>query len=254
MKILFLLIIWFIPLLANSCFGAEMRIRVPEGNTYPPFFINDQNGRWTGLSIELVEALLQEAGHTPIYVPLPFNRGLKEIQAGKIDIMLNMSIAPERRSFMYFIGPQLDETILLVTRTEKNFLITSLDDLAKLPNGIGVERGKLYSGPFEKKRTEDKAFSHRLEEVTDIDRNEKKLNAGYISGFLGYGYHLIYQKRTNPLYKKFTIQPLVIGRDWVYFGFSKKSISEKQLRQLQNAYDRLNRRGILAAIRQKYRR
>lgn len=253
LKRLALLVVGFIFLYGGTGSCNEITIRVPDRNTYHPFFIQSQNGKWGGLSIELAEALLQESGHTPVYEPRPFIRGLKSVQQGKIDMMLNMTITEERRQFMHFIGPQLDESVFLVVLKDSNFLITSLDDLKKLPQPIGVERGKVYAKDFEKKRAEDEAFKNHLDEVTEIDKNESKLAAGRISGFLGFGYNVFYQIKTNPLYKDFTVHPFTISQDWVYFGFSKKSVSKERLREFQEAYDRANKKRVFEKIRKRYR-
>lgn len=247
------LVVGIIFLYGNTGVCAEITIRVPDNNTYHPFFIQSQDGKWGGLSIELVEALLQESGHTPVYMPRPFIRGLKSVQQGKIDMMLNMTITDERKQFMHFIGPQLDETVFLVIQKKSNFPITSLDDLKKLPKPIGVERGKVYARDFEKKRAEDETFKNQLDEVTEIDRNEEKLAAGRISGFLGYGYNVFYQIKTNPLYKEFTVHPFTVSQDWVYFGFSKKSVSKERLHEFQQAYDRTSQKGVFEKIKKRYR-
>lgn len=252
MKRLTLLVVGFVLMSWNTGFCAEVIVRVPDKNTYPPFFIQDQNGQWGGLSIELVEALLNETEFTPLYKPLPFARGLKSMQQGKIDIMLNMTITKERQEFMHFLGPQLDESIFLVVQKGSNFSITQLDDLKKLPKPIGVERGKVYADAFETKRATDKDFRRRLEEVTEVDRNEKKLRANRISGFLGYGYNVFYQIRTNPLYKNFSVHPFLINQNWVYFGFSKKTVSKEQLQMFQQAFNKASKKDVFKAIRLKY--
>jgi len=239
-------------LMVNTGFCDEVTIRVPEGNTYPPFFMQDEKGKWGGLSIELVEALLKEAGYTPNYKPLPFARAITYMQEGKIDMMLNMTITDERKAFINFIGPQLDETVVLVIRKDSDFTITSLDDLKKLPKPIGVERGRVYGKAFEEKRAADDALKSRLSEVTEVDSNEKLLESGRISGFLGYGYNTFYQIKTNPLYKNFKAHPFVISQDWVYFGFSKKSVPADRLQKFQEAYDSAKQKGVFEAIRQKY--
>ena len=122
-----------------------------------------------------------------------------------------------------------------------------------MPKPVGVERGKVYAKDFEKKRAEDEVFKNHLDEVTEIDTNERKLAAGRISGFLGYGYNVFYQITTNPLYKDFTVHPFTISQDWVYFGFSKISVSKERLRELQEAYERANQKGVFEKIRRKYR-
>lgn len=240
-------------LLAHSCFGAEISVRVPESNVYTPFFLQDHNSKWKGLSIELVEALLREAGHTPEYVPLPVARGLQNLRYGYTDMMLNMTVTEERKEYVHFIGPQLDETILLVIKKDSNFSIASLNDLKKLPRKIGIERGKVYSANFEEKRATDEEFEKILEMVSEVDLNEKKLEAGRISGFLGFGYNIFYQIKTNPLYRDFKVHPFIINRDYVYFGFSKKSFSDKQLSLFQEAYERAVEDGEFEKIQNRYR-
>ena len=252
MKKIALLIIMMVLLVVSTGFSKEIIVRVSEGNTYPPFFIQDENGKWGGLSIELVEALLKEAGYSPHYKPLPFARALNSMQKGTIDMMLNMSITEKRKAFMNFIGPQLDETVVLVVRKNSNFNITSLDDLKKLPKAIGIERGRVYGKVFEKKRTTDEAFKHKLKIVTEVDTNEKLLAAGRISAFPGYAYNTFYQLKTNPLYKNFKTHPFIISQDWIYFGFSKKSVPADQLQKFQDAYDSARKKGVFESIRQKY--
>ncbi len=53
----------------------ELTVRTSE-NPYPPFFTKDGNGEHAGLSVELVETLLNEAECKPVYKPLPFKRAL----------------------------------------------------------------------------------------------------------------------------------------------------------------------------------
>ena len=172
-KIAILAIMIFV--FAGNAFPCELKVRVPMGNAYPPFFEQDQNGRWSGLSIEIAEALLKEAGCQPVYKSLPFPRSLDYLKKGKIDMMLNLTATDERKAFTHFIGPQLDETVVLVIRKDSTFNIGSLDDFKKLPKSIGVERGKVYGNAFEKKRSTDAAFREKLEEVTEVDLLESML-------------------------------------------------------------------------------
>jgi ABC-type amino acid transport substrate-binding protein len=248
----FLLILLTILVLSGTAAACELRIRVPEDNSYAPFYIRDNSGSWRGLSIELTETLLSETGCVPVYVPLPFSRGIQSLKTGDIDLMPNMSITEERREFISFIGPQLDETVLLVTRSDMPLSVASLDDFKKLPMPIGIDRHKVYGDAFERKRRSDPDFSSRLEVADDVDFNAKKLALGRLSGFLGFGYNVMHQIRTNPLFRDFTINPFTVNQDWVYFGLSKKSVSPELLAGLQIAYERTKREGRFETIRRKY--
>jgi len=234
-------------------FPCELVVRVPMGNTYLPFFEQNQNGKWSGLSIEIAQALLMEAGCKPIYKPLPFPRALKDLKKGKIHLMLNLTATDERREFTHFIGPQLDETVVLVIRKDSTASISSLGDLKKLPKSIGVERGKVYGKAFEEMRSTDEEFREKLEEVTEVNLLELMLEKGRISGFLGYGYNVFYRLKTDPSYVNFTVHPHPINQDWVHFGFSKNSVPSDKLRYLQEAYERLHKNGTFEEIKQRYR-
>lgn len=251
-KSFFLLLTLLFLTLAETCLSCEIRIRVPEDNFYDPFYVQDASGKWRGLSIDLIEALLKEAGCTPVFVALPFARALYYLQQGEIDMMSLMTVTEERKAYLHFIGPQLDETVLLVTRKDTDYTIATLDDLKKLPLSVGVERGKVYGKAFEEKRAAEPAFRARLEEVSEVDNNVKKLAIGRISGFLGFGYNVMHQLQINPLYKDFAIHPFVIHRDWVYFGFSKISMPPERLERMQKAFEKATKKGIFEVIRKKY--
>lgn len=233
-------------------FSQEISVRVPVGNTYPPFFNLDKNGAWQGLSIELAEVLLAEAGLKAVYKPLPFPRALAYLREGQLDMMLNLTVTEERNEFSYFIGPQLDEVVVLVVKRESDLEIASLDDFKKLPKPVGVERGKIYGNIFEEKRRTDHSFAGCLDEVTEINLNEIKLEKDRLSAFLGYGYNTYYRIKTDPLYRNFKIHPFIVNEDWVFFGFSKKSISEETLSTLQSAYDSATQKGLFENVRQQY--
>ena len=232
-------------------FACELTVRVTE-QSYPPFFMKDKSGKWSGLSIELVEALLQEAGCKATYKPLPFKRALMYLKQGKTDMMLNLTATEERKFFIHFIGPQLDETVILVVRKDSNFSLAGLDDIKKLSKPVGVESGKLYGMAFEEKRATDEAFGKNIDIVNDLATNERKLEKNHLSGFLGYGYNVFYRFKTEPLYQNFTVHPLKIHQDWVHFGFSQKSVSADMLQQLQEAYDRAKQKGVFDKIKQAY--
>lgn len=237
---------------ASAASGRDISLRVPTGNTYPPFFMQDNEGIWGGISIELAHELLDEAGMKPSYKPLPFPRALKYLEEGKLDMMLNLTVTKEREEYIHFIGPQLDETVVLVVKKDTKLPISCLDDFKNLPHPIGIERGKVYGPIFENKRKTDESFCRILDKVTDVSSNEKKLISDRLSGYLGYGYNTYYRLKNNPSYNQLKIHPFVINQSWVYFGFSKKSVSNETLTILKSAYKRASAKGRFERIRQRY--
>jgi ABC-type amino acid transport substrate-binding protein len=246
-----LAVLVFVLFTLGAAISGEISVRVPMDG-YPPFFKKTETGQWTGLSIDLAEALLTEAGYRAVYTPLPFRRALKHLENGSLDMMLNLTITDERAAYINFIGPQLDETVVLVVPKNADFSIESLEDIKKLSQPIGVEIGKVYGETFERKRASDKAFADKFTAVRQVESMEKMLASGHTSGFLGYGYYIFHRFNTNPDYKNFKVHPFIFRQDWVHFGFSKASVSRDTLKQLEGAYQRLEQSGTLAEIRKRY--
>jgi len=232
--------------------SCELAVRVPGAGEYPPFFTRDKNGDWAGLSIELTEALLNEADCIPKYKPLPFKRGLSYMKQGKIDMMLNLSITPERGEYINFIGPQLDETVVMVVLKEDMTPLSNLDEVVNLPKPVGIEIGKFYGKDFHEKFDMNKVFASKIVTAADINLNENMLLAGRLYAFLGYGYHVYHRFITDPRYEKFAIHPFVVNQDWVYFGFSKKSVPWYQLEKIEAAFESAEKKGVFQIIRKKY--
>lgn len=239
-------------LISTTCLSRELTIRVTD-DAYAPYFFKHENNAYHGLSIELARALLDEANFRFCFVPMPFSRSLKYMKVGKIDMMLNLTITEERAGYIHFIGPQLDETVMMVIPKDLPVAINSLDDIKMFEKPIGIERGKVYGPAFEEKRRTDPGFEKMIEVVNALEINETKLAKGRITGFLGYGYSISHRLKTNPSYKNFSVHPYVFHRSWVYFGFSKKSVSKGMLQELQGAYDRIDKKQVLGKIRNRYR-
>ncbi len=242
-------------LLTGLCsgFSEELIVRVPDNNEYPPFFSIDRKGKRSGLSIELAEVLLKGAGYKPKYQSLPFARGLWYLESGEVHLMLNLSIKKERAEYINFIGPQLDETVVLVVLKGSNHKIKTIDDFKRLNKPIGIVRKKYYGKAFEEKYNNDDYFKGNIELVTDIVTNERKLMFKRLSGFLGYGYNIYYRFKTSPIYKNFEVHKMIIKQDWIYYGFSKKSVSKEMLKKLQKSYDKASKNGSFERIKKRYR-
>lgn len=231
---------------------ADCTLRVRVSN-FPPQYQQNDDGTWRGMSIEFAETLLAEAGCTPIYLVTPWERSFELLKSGGLDLMLNLSITPEREQYLYFIGPQRDESIMLVVRRDADFQIDALDDLKKLPRGIGFESGSFYGKAFAAKFASDPAFAAKFETVPRAELNIHKLSHNRISAFLGDAYSVAYRIREDELYKDAKLLPYPINQDWVYFGFSKQSVSAELLAKLRSAFDKAQQQGKFEAILQRYR-
>ena len=239
-------------LLLPSTLAAECSLRV-RASDYAPQYYKDSEGNWHGMAIELASLLLSTAGCKAEFEDIPWARSLLMIETGELDMLLNVSKVPAREKDMYFIGPQRDETMILIVKKGSKHTINSLDDITNLPNGIGIERGNFYGDKFSEKLKADKNFASKVSDVTSSVQNYQKLKLGRVDGFVTDRYNYSYRIGTNDTYQDFAVHPFVIHRNDVYFAFSKKSVSQEIINRLKQAYYRLASEGEFEKIMLKYR-
>jgi polar amino acid transport system substrate-binding protein len=243
------LVILFV--LTSQAFS-ECRLRVRVAHSIPQYS-QDINGNWQGLGIELIEVLLNEAKCKPDYVVYPWKRSLTQLREGKVDMMVNLSITSERKEYLWFIGPQRDETIVLMVNKNSDFKIDSLDDIKALNKKIGVENGAFYGEEFDNKYKTDPAFASLIVQAVNTDMLINMLEVNRIIGFFEDRYSSAYKMKTLAQYKDVKTHSFLVNQGLVYFGFSKKSVSVKLLARLQKAYERASAAGRFEAVIEGYR-
>jgi polar amino acid transport system substrate-binding protein len=215
---------------AETC---VLKVRV---TNIPPLYFQNKTGEWTGLTVDLAKVLLNEAGCKGNFEAIPWERSLKLMKIGKLDMMMNLSITEKRKEFIHFIGPQIYETVQLVLREEIDIDIQSLDDIKKVPGKIGYQSRTFYGKAFEEKLRTDPVFKSKFEILFSDQLNLRKLSMGRIVGTLGQNYGGVSAKREFREGNGYKIHPFIIHQNWVYFGFSKKSVSNEMLDRLEKAY------------------
>ncbi len=70
---------------------------------YPPFYVADAAGNWTGWEVEIVNAICAEAKFECELVPIPWDGLIPALTTKKIDAIMNsMSITDERKKTIDF--------------------------------------------------------------------------------------------------------------------------------------------------------
>jgi ABC-type amino acid transport substrate-binding protein len=219
----------------------------------PPLYFQNEQGKWTGLTVDLAKVLLKEAGCKSDFEAIPWARSLELMRTGGLDMMMNLSMTEERRKFIHFIGPQMDETVQLFLREDIDVDIQSLDDLKKISSGIGYQRGTFYGKVFDEKLRTDPAFKAKLDISHSDELNLKKLESGRIVGVIGHTYAGVSTRKEFYKGNGYKIHPFIIHSNWVYFGFSKKTVSKELLAKLQKAYDKAKSEGKFEKVIESYK-
>lgn len=236
-------------LLSNICLGCELSVRVVD---FPPLSFQDQSGQWAGLDIELSEALLNEAGCQANYKELPFRRALLQLREGRLDMAMNLYPTPKRNQFLRFIGPARIETIAMMVRQESNVNLRSLEDLKKLSKQVGIQIGSYNGLEFETLYNKDTVFRRTFRGLANNKQNVQLLKHNQLFGFFTDFYDAKHQLQTNPNYGDLKIHPFIIGENFVYFGFSQKSVSAELFERLRRAFNSAKEKGRFKKIISSY--
>lgn len=106
----------FGPALAAPACDRPLRMAVEQR---PPYLYMTPDGQMQGSDIELVRAILQQAGCTLELLPeLPRRRRYTMFVAGEIDILPSASLTAERREIAWFTAPYFTEAVALFALPE----------------------------------------------------------------------------------------------------------------------------------------
>lgn len=244
--IIFLLLI----IITTTCYTqTEIIFRVTE---HPPYYYLE-DGVWSGISIELANTLLKEAGFSIIYKNLPWKRALFNLKKGEIDFMTNLSITDDRKKFIHYIGPQMYETMILVLSKDSNLIINNFEDIKKIPGKLGIQLGVYYGEEFHNRMETDSELKKKFIIVATGDSLVKLVHAKRLVGFISSGHEFYYNQKLYDDFKNLKDHNFIIHKSPIYFGFSKESYSEGQIIEIQEAYNRVVKRGGFKIIIDKYK-
>ncbi len=219
---------------------------------FPPFAMKDQHGHWSGIDIDYTKVLLDESNCNYTFVELPWGRGMELLKMGKIDMMLNVTKTQQRAPYMHFVGPQRMENLLLVSKKDAFPLITKWDQMKTLQVNLMRQRGTFIGHRFEQLLGENLELNKRLIYLTDNVVNIDMIRKGRALGFFAEKAYLKHEFDKNPDYSILQVHPIVINRNPVYYAFSKKSVSAKQLQIITKSYQRLAEQNKIQAVEGQY--
>ncbi len=242
LKHLFVFALFLFSTHALSC---ELVVRVED---YAAQSHRDENKQWQGIDIELTKALLNQAGCSYRFVPVPWGRALKMLEVGELDVMLSVSKTTERTKFAHFIGPQRIEKIKIVSKANPAVVVSSFKDILKIPLPLGIQEGAYYGESF---NTFTKTLTPADRYFFKVPNNDTKLSLlikNRIFGFLEEQLNIEYEIRHELTPKDVFVHPIIVNLAPVYFAFSKESVSNNQLKAIERAFNHLTFSGVFEQI------
>ena len=131
-----------IMLLSSSAMAAEKTKVGFAPEPYPPFWVPDAQGKWTGWEVEFIDAVCAEAKLDCELVPVAWEGIIPALLGGKIDVIMNsMRINDERRKVIDFSDSYYDmPTSVVAAKADK--IGVSPEDMSGKIIGVQVSSGQ----------------------------------------------------------------------------------------------------------------
>ncbi len=213
----------------------------------------EEQGKFTGLDLDMATAILTRMGCTFTFVNRPWKRLLAEISSGNLHLTGGASRTAEREEFGYFSTPYRTESAVMMVRKEDASGyggISSLKDLIGKNFTLGVTRGYYYGEDYAALEN-DAGFKARLADAGDDATNYKKLAAKRLDGFLADPFSAAAGLKKEGLGGRF-ISHMTVYSDDIYFLISKASTSPEFVAAFDQALAELKASGEYQAIVDKY--
>ena len=145
-KILLLLLIIFA---VSGCGGESQEAKsakhvktiiVGIDDEYAPMGFRNERGEIIGFDIDLAKEAAKRMGVQFEFLPIDWNNKENELESGRIDIIWNgLDITPERKEYILYSKPYMDNRQILLVKKDNNQGIRSESDLAG--KRVGTQNG-----------------------------------------------------------------------------------------------------------------
>ncbi|MBC3880069.1 transporter substrate-binding domain-containing protein [Undibacterium sp. LX40W] len=213
----------------------------------PPYNYLD-NGKFTGYSTEILEAMLKEADIPANFTLLPWGRAYLSSSSEPNTLLYTTTRTPEREAFFEWIGPIGPRKMMLFKLAERTDIhIKSKEDLKKYRVGIVRDTSAI-------KLVVDRGLFSRsqIDEAPSTTSNMKKLFFKRIDIILATNGGATYELSKLP-YKLKDIEPIyTLDEEYLfYFAINRKS-DAAVITKLKHAFEKVKSSGLMDALRKKY--
>jgi polar amino acid transport system substrate-binding protein len=206
-------------LLLLSSQAAEPRAIIAVTEAWPPFRINEEKTRWgfSGIDVDILEAMEQELGVRVKLERHPFARCLEMLKSGQADLFTGLARSDERAAYVTYVpSPYFTVGPVFYTKKGKGALIKEYGDL--YGRSVGYSLNSVYFEPFNSDAKLEKiGISTELQLI-------QMLVLGRIDVTIGTNPNLAYDILANGYADKLEQTAYVPEQKTpIYFGISSKS-------------------------------
>lgn len=226
-------------------------IRFGNETSFLPF-IEFQNNKWQGLTVELLQMLVQDIGCQLEFVPSPWLRSLKLIEKAELDVLAHLTHNTEREEDFAFIGPHHLESMYLIATSGSFVGVTELEQLKNYRTGlIALLNGAYYGDKLALMLKDERTKNMFISIVSNQDKMLLMLNSrvqGVIDDIMAFNHW----RKVNGEQVRQLRAVFKVYESPVYFGFNRKTITTTQLEQLAAAWQARFDDGTVQRILDKY--
>lgn len=213
---------------------------------WAPFSIIDRS-RISGINIDIAQLIAQDLGATLVEVRCTFIRCLKEMEAGRLDLMASIAFNMERSSYMEYAPTPYDKvSVVFHVRVGQEDRLQDYDDLYDLQ--VGYVTASYYFEPFNSDTSISKTPVGEERQLLPM------LVGGRIDAYVGTNPNAAYDIKRLGYKDRIVRAPYQPGSDVpLYFAFSKKSDWVERVDALNQSVVEHLANGKIEEIRQRYR-
>lgn len=253
---LFILISFFVSTSsANTDDSVHLKIGLYERTLFRE---KNAQGEWHGLDVDIVKATMDNTSFTYEFIDLPWQRSLRFLENGTIDILLSAAPLEDRKAYAYFSSNpfRLGHNALYIDNQKKASFanVHSLADLQGTNLRLGVLRGASYSDGYEN-LLQQEWFRQHLVVIDDRDRLPDMLMLNRIDAYLESAYDGQRRILLDPkASERISRYQLVTTHEeaTTYMMFSKKSVSPAVVNQIDAALAHIVENGTYARLLADY--
>ena len=154
-------------------------------NLREPYSGKDAAGAFRGLHVDVVREALRRMQCDAQFIDMPWNRALRDLQTGQLDMLPGAADTPERLVYALFSKPTNSARNVLFVRLKdrKTFKFSHIADLMGSDFRLAVRRGASYSDEYDALLANPQ-FSNRLTFVATGESGVQMMAAGRLDGWI----------------------------------------------------------------------
>jgi polar amino acid transport system substrate-binding protein len=242
-----LLCILFVNPKAWSC-----NLSIGLSSDFPPYHAKAPGQNWQGVTVDLAQILVEQAGCSLNIVELPWARSIKLLESGEIQLISHFTYTEERAKYTQFLGPHHIETIAFIANKNLNQDVQTPDKLAQFSGKIGITRGDQFGDEFDKYVLKNELVNDKL---VDIRNNNDRVAMLLVSRLDGIFYDEMSSQlmlAANPrINKKYAVRFTLQGSP-VYWGVSFRYVSADVREKLNQAWLFMLENKMIEPVYKKY--